>query len=60
VVRMYTLLGNGAINTHSRQQKTVFSVVSVPRNYKRAQSEELEEYEEYSGVQRSIQQVELS
>jgi hypothetical protein len=29
------LLGNGPINTHSWQKKAVFSVGSVPRNYKR-------------------------
>jgi hypothetical protein len=53
----HALLGNGPINTHSRQQKMVFSVDSVPRIYKRAQSEELKEYDglqrgrsEYSGV----------
>jgi hypothetical protein len=28
----------------------MFSMASVPRNYKRAQSEELEQYEEYNGV----------
>jgi hypothetical protein len=36
----HPLLGNGPINTHSWQHKTVFSVESVPRNYKRAQSED--------------------
>jgi hypothetical protein len=46
------LLGNGPINTHSRQQ-TVFSMESVQRNCKRAQSEELEEYNEYERVKRS-------
>jgi hypothetical protein len=35
----HSLLGNGPINTHSWQQKTVFSVGSVPRSYKRAQSD---------------------
>jgi hypothetical protein len=34
----HPLLGSGPINTHSSQQKTVISVRSVPRNYKRAQS----------------------
>jgi hypothetical protein len=38
----HPLLGNGPINMHSRQQKTMFSMESVSRNYKRAQSEELE------------------
>jgi hypothetical protein len=33
VVRLYPLLGNRPINTHSRQQKTEFSVESVPRSY---------------------------
>jgi hypothetical protein len=33
VIRIYPLLGNGPINTHSLQQKTVFSVGSVPRGY---------------------------
>jgi hypothetical protein len=37
------LLGNGSINTHSWQQKTVFSVGSMARNYKIAQSEELQD-----------------
>jgi hypothetical protein len=46
----YPLLGNGQINTHSCQEKTVFSMESVPRNYKRVQSGELKEYE---GEQRS-------
>jgi hypothetical protein len=43
----HSLLGNGTINTHSRQKKTVFSVWSMTMNYKRAQSGELKEYEEY-------------
>jgi hypothetical protein len=43
------LLGNGPINMHSRQQN-VFSMGSVPRNYKRTQSGELKEY--YNGVRR--------
>jgi hypothetical protein len=34
------------------KRETIFSVECVPRNYKRAESEELEEYEEYNGVQR--------
>jgi hypothetical protein len=34
----HLLIGNGPINTHSWQQKTVFSVGSVPMNCKRAQS----------------------
>jgi hypothetical protein len=46
----HILLDNGLINTNSLQQKTVFSVRSVPRNYKRAQSGELKQYE---GVRRS-------
>jgi hypothetical protein len=29
----HPLLGNGSINTHSRHQKTVFSVGSMPRSY---------------------------
>jgi hypothetical protein len=32
-VRIYLMLGKRLINTHSRQQKTVFSVGSVPRSY---------------------------
>jgi hypothetical protein len=42
----HLLLGNGSINTHYRQEKTVFSVESVRRNYKTAQS----------GVQRSTKE----
>jgi hypothetical protein len=38
----HPLLGNGPINTHSWQQKTVFSLGSVLRPYKRAQLEEFE------------------
>jgi hypothetical protein len=49
----HPLLGNGPINTHSGQQNTTYSVVSVPRNYKRAQSEELKEYR---GIQRSTRE----
>jgi hypothetical protein len=37
----HPLLGNGPINMHSRQRKTVFSVGPVITNYKRAQSEEV-------------------
>jgi hypothetical protein len=55
------LLGKGPINKHSWQQKRVFSVRSVPRNYKRAQSGELKKYKivrrstkEYNGVQLEI------
>jgi hypothetical protein len=39
----FPLLSNGPINTHSWQQKTVFSVRSLPRNYKRAQSGDVKE-----------------
>jgi hypothetical protein len=49
-IEEHPLLGNGPINMHSRKEKTVFSVGPVPTDYKRAQSGELEEYEE---VQRS-------
>jgi hypothetical protein len=35
----HPLLGNGPINTQSWQQKTVFTVGSVPRSYKIAQSD---------------------
>jgi hypothetical protein len=44
-IEWHPLLDNGEINFHSQQQKKVFSVVSVPKNYKRAQSEDLKEYE---------------
>jgi hypothetical protein len=44
----HALLGNGPINTHSWQQKMVFSMGSVPRSYKRARSE-LKEYEWVQG-----------
>jgi hypothetical protein len=47
----YPLLGNGPINTHSWQQKTVFSVGSLPRSYKRAQAVVVQVRIE--GVQRS-------
>jgi hypothetical protein len=33
VVRIYPLLGNGPINIYSQQQKTVFSMGSLPRSY---------------------------
>jgi hypothetical protein len=33
VVHIYPLLGNGPINTHSRQPMTVISVGSVPSSY---------------------------
>jgi hypothetical protein len=46
----HPLLGNGPINTNSWQQKTVFSVGSVPRSYKRVQSEELKVVQRSSGV----------
>jgi hypothetical protein len=35
----YPLLGNPAVNTHSGKWETMFSVGSVPKSYKRAQSE---------------------
>jgi hypothetical protein len=47
----YPLLGNGPINSHSWQQKTVFTVGSVRRSYKRRQSVVLQIRIE--GVQRS-------
>jgi hypothetical protein len=40
----HPVLGNGPANTHSWQQKTMFSVEPVPRSYKRAQSEDGTEY----------------
>jgi hypothetical protein len=59
-IEAHPLLGNGPINTHSWQQK-MFPVESLPRNYKRAQSGELKEYEEvwrstkeYNGVQLEV------
>jgi hypothetical protein len=65
-IEEHPLLGNRSINMHSRQKKPVFSVGSVPRNYKRAQSEEwveykgvqrsAEEYKEYEGVRRSTRE----
>jgi hypothetical protein len=52
----HPLLGNGLI-THSWEQETVFSVRSVPRNFKRTDSGELQKYgkversmREYNGV----------
>jgi hypothetical protein len=46
----HPVLGNGPINMHSWQRKTVHSVGSLPRNYKRAQSGKVEEYK---GIRRS-------
>jgi hypothetical protein len=45
------LLGNGSENSHSWQQKTLFSVESVLRSYKRTQSED--EAEHITGVESS-------
>jgi hypothetical protein len=50
----HPLLGNGPINRYSLQQKTVFSVGSVPRNYKRHSQKNWRNTrspKEYNGVQ---------
>jgi hypothetical protein len=52
-VEGHLLLGNEPTNTYSWQRNMVFSIGFVPKNYKRAQSEELEEY---GGVQRSMKE----
>jgi hypothetical protein len=57
-IQGHPLLGNGPINTDSRQQKTVFSVGSVPRTCRRAQSvanqtKNCRSTTEYNGVQSS-------
>jgi hypothetical protein len=58
-IEVHPLPGNRPINMHSWQQKTVFSVGSMPKNYKRAESEEFKEYERVqgsNGVQRSTRE----
>jgi hypothetical protein len=57
--RRQPLLGNGPVNTHPYQQKTVFSMGTILRGYKRAHSVDTMEYKSYNRCTRVKWRIEL-